>query len=271
MTALSPYQVATIRILSAGLLLLPFCVSAIKKIPGKKLPAVFLSGFIGSFIPAYLFCIAETEINSSLAGILNATTPFFTIIIGSLFFQLSTPKQKFLGVLIGFAGMVALPFAGGKDVSFSHVYHISLVVFATLLYGLNVNVVARYLHHIESIHIASFAFVSLIPICIIILYKTGYFNPVLFSKPFYLSTLAAFTLGAGGTAIATVLFYKMLKSAGAVMASMVTYGIPFFSVMWGLIGGEQINLLEILCLLVILSGVFLVNRRPKGLGGAVKP
>lgn len=271
MQALTPYQVATIRILSAGLLLMPFFISAIKKIPKQKLPAVFLSGVIGSFVPAYLFCIAETEINSSLAGILNATTPFFTIIIGAIFFQLKTPRAKFMGVFIGFIGMVALPFAGGKDVSFSHVYHISLVVVATLLYGLNVNLVARYLHHVESIHIASVAFVALIPVCVVILYNTGYFHPVSFSKSYFLSTLASFTLGAGGTAIATVLFYKMLKSAGAVMASMVTYGIPFFSVMWGVIDGEQIHALEIVCLLVILSGVFLVNRKINRPNAAIKP
>lgn len=262
MKALTPYHVASLRILSAGVLLVPFACKAFKIIPSNKRFTVFLSGVLGSFIPAYLFCIAETEINSSLAGILNATTPLFTIIIGAAFFQLKTTWQKTIGVLVGFAGMLLLPFAGGKEVTFDHLFHTALVLVATILYGINVNLVAKKLHHTDSIHIASFAFVALIPFTVAVLYKTGYFSLASFDSGFVISTLASFTLGACGTALATLLFYKMLKTAGAVMASMVTYGIPFFAIMWGLIGGETINLLEVGCLLIILVGVYLVNKKP---------
>ncbi len=262
MIALSPYHVASIRILSAGVLLLPFAFKAFKTIPANKRLLVFLSGLIGSFIPAYLFCIAETNINSSLAGILNATTPLFTIIVGAVFFQLKTARQRIFGVAVGFAGMLLLPFAGGKDVSIQHLLYTCLILVATILYGINVNMVARHLHYIESLQIASFAFGSLIPVTLAVLYKTGYFNLVSTNRDFILSTLASFTLGAIGTAVATILFYQMLKTAGAVMASLVTYGIPFFAIMWGLLAGETINILEVGCLLVILIGVYLVNRKP---------
>ena len=79
LTALSPYQVASIRMLSSGLILLPFAFNAFKKIPKEKLSLVVLSGILGSFIPAYLFCIAETKIDSSLAGILNSLTPHSSV------------------------------------------------------------------------------------------------------------------------------------------------------------------------------------------------
>src|SRR3954471_20917253 len=100
MKFLSPYQVATIRILSAGVILLPVAARHWKNIPSNKLGYVFLSGILGSFIPAYLFCIAETKIDSSLAGFLNSLTPVFTIFTGLLFFGQVFQLHKLIGVLI---------------------------------------------------------------------------------------------------------------------------------------------------------------------------
>jgi drug/metabolite transporter (DMT)-like permease len=68
-------------------------------------------------------------------------------------------------------------------------------------------------------------------------------------------------LGVGGTAIATVLFYRLIKLSGTVLASLVTYGIPFVAIFWGVLAGETISALEIGCLLIILSGVYLVNKK----------
>ena len=73
--------------LFAGLVLLPFAIKAFRKIPKDKMGIVIVSGLIGNFIPAYLFCIAETKIDSSLAGILNALTPIFTLLIAASVFK----------------------------------------------------------------------------------------------------------------------------------------------------------------------------------------
>ena len=99
---LSPYQVATLRMLSAGIILIPFALEGFRKIQKKEFLYVILSGLLGSFFPAYLFCIAETKIDSSIAGILNALTPLFTISVGVFFFQMNASKQKIIGVLVGF-------------------------------------------------------------------------------------------------------------------------------------------------------------------------
>src|ERR1041385_6353914 len=105
---LSAYQVATIRILSAGVVLLPVAIQQWKNIPGSKLGYVFLSGFLGSFFPAYLFCLAEIKIDSSLAGFLNSLTPIFTIFTGLLFFNQVFQLHKLIGVLIALGGMLVL-------------------------------------------------------------------------------------------------------------------------------------------------------------------
>jgi len=261
MNALSPYQVATIRILSAGIVLLPFAVKAYKNIEKKKRIFVLLSGLLGSLFPAYLYCIAETKIDSSLAAILNSFTPLFTIIVGLSFFKLQAGIQKIIGVAIGFAGLMLLPFTTQAGVNFGDMSYSLLVLLATICYAINVNMVSRYLQQTISLNLASLAFSFLLVPSVIILIATGYFKLPLTDIKYMQATFASATLGIIGTAIATILFYMLVKKEGALFASLVTYGIPVIAVMWGLVYGEHINLAEIGCLIVILAGVYIVNRK----------
>jgi drug/metabolite transporter (DMT)-like permease len=257
---LSPYQVATIRMLSAGIVLIPFAMEGFRTIKKNELAYVILSGLLGSFFPAYLFCIAETKIDSSIAGILNALTPLFTISVGVFFFQLKASKQKIIGVLVGFVGLCLL-FLAQKNINFENFSYAFLVLIATLFYGINVNMVSKHLHNTGSMNIAAVAFTFLIIPCLIILYLTGYFTLPLFSGAVLKSTGFSALLGLGGSAVATVLYYKLVKSAGGLFASTVTYGIPFVAVFWGVLGGESINLLQYVCMVIILIGVWLANKK----------
>lgn len=259
MKHLNPYEVASIRLLSAGLVLLPFAVKSIKKFPRKDFPLVVLSGLLGTFFPAYLFCIAETRLDSGLAGILNALTPLFTILIGAVFFNSVVPFKKWLGVIIGFLGLVLLMISGSRGVSFHNIDYALYIILATIFYGLNVNIVSRYLKHIPSVSIAAVAFSMLTIPAALVLFITGYFRyPV--SEGFTYSTAASSVLGIFGTAVASVLFYMLMKRAGYLFASMVTYGIPFVALFWGFLAHETIMPLQILCLVLILAGVWLANK-----------
>lgn len=260
MNVLSPYQVASIRIISAGLVLLPFSLKALRHIPKEKRGVVVLSGLLGSFFPAYLFCIAETKIDSALAGIMNALTPLFVIITGISFFQLKVKKLQLLGIIVGFIGL-SLLVAAGSNISLEYFSYSLLVLLATLLYGINVNMVGKHMQGIGSIEIASMAFVFLLIPCLIILYFTGYFALPLTEDAYVLSTGASAILGIFGTAVASVLFYMLVKRAGALFASMVTYGIPFVAIGWGIWGGEQVNLIQVTCCGIILIGVYLANKK----------
>ena len=262
MRELSAYQVASIRILSAGLVLTPFVKKAWLSIPRAQVGRVMLSGLIGSFFPAYLFCMAETKIDSALAGILNALTPLFTLLVGILFFQLKARVLQILGTLIGFVGLCLLMVLG-TGFQWGNIGYSMLVILATLLYGLNVNMVGRYMKGIGALDIASLAFVLLIIPSATILAYTGYFQMPLLERSVLQSTAAAGVLGIMGTAIASIIFYMLVKRAGPVFASMVTYGIPFVAVAWGLLRNEQINLQQFFCLLIILVGVYLVNKPQK--------
>lgn len=261
MNVLSPYEVASIRLLSAGLVLIPFFPSAIKRIPSNKRGLVILSGFLGSFFPAYLFCVAETKIDSALAGILNALTPLFVIMVGMSFFGLKVKSLQIIGILLGFIGLCLLVALGSKNISLQYLSYALLVLLATLFYGINVNMVGRYMQGIGSIDIAAMAFVFLIFPCAIFLFFSGYLSYPLTQKAYWQSTLASATLGVFGTAIASIIFYMLVKRAGALFSSMVTYGIPFVAIGWGLQAGEQVNVQQVGCLAVILVGVYLANKK----------
>jgi drug/metabolite transporter (DMT)-like permease len=257
--AFTPYQVASLRMLFAGIILLPFAYKALRRIPNNQMGLVIFSGILGNFIPAYLFCIAETQIDSSLAGILNSLTPMFTIIVGVVFFKVQTSMVKVIGMVIGFIGLSIL-LAAGKDVSFHNLSYASLVLLATLFYGINVNIVGRYMQQLGSLNVASIAFAFLIIPSAFVLYMTGFFTNEFSSVLVQQALLASGVLGVVGTSIATILFYYLVKQAGMLFGSLVTYGIPVVAVGWGIYFGDSLNLIQIACLGVILLGVYIVNR-----------
>ena len=257
---LVPYQVASLRMIFGALILLPVAVSQFRKIPRNKLGYVVLSGFLGSFFPSFLFCYAITHIDSSLAGLLNTLTPIITIATGVLIFHSTIPRNKVIGIVVGFTGMLFLFFSKGtadlKNIGFSF-----FVLAAVISYSLNINMVNRHLREIGSTSIAAVSFVPLIFPALAILLVTGYFQLPLRQTNILLATGAAGLLGIMSTAIASILFYALLKRAGAIFSSTVTYGIPFVALFWGMLDGEQINAWQLLGLFIILGGVYLTNRR----------
>lgn len=261
MRVLSPYQFASLRIIFAGLILLPSAIKYIVQIPIKDLWIVFISGTLGNLVPSFLFCLAEEGIDSGLAGTLNALTPIFVIITGALFFHTQTSRQKITGVLVAFSGSILL-LLSRPTVSFGkEIFYTSYVFLATFLYGFNVNMVAKKLHHLSSLSIAAVALsLNAIP-ALIILFFTGFFSLPLTDTPHLWATGAAALLGIVGTAIATVIFYMLVKRAGSIFATMVTYGIPVVAILWGVVFKEQIGIKQFLCLLIILAGVYITNKK----------
>lgn len=260
---LSAYQAASLRIISSGIVLLPMAYKAFREIPGDKLFIVFMSGLMGSLLPAYLFCIAEQGIDSALAGTLNSLTPIFVIIVGAVFFRNKASTAKVIGIIIAFAGSVLLFFNQSHFSEKSNLAYVLYIVIATIMYGINVNMVQRHLNNVPSVKaVAAALTLNSIP-ALIVLYFTGYFQMDLTDKGILVSTGYSFILGVFGTAIASILFYILIKRAGAIFSSMVTYGIPIVANFWGVIYGEQIGWIQVLCLLIILAGVYVANRKNK--------
>ncbi|MGZ5245016.1 MAG: DMT family transporter, partial [Bacteroidia bacterium] len=206
--AYSPYQVASLRISLAALSLLPVALYNIRKVPMQKLKYIFLFGLCNAGLPAFLFSIAQTHVNSSTAGILNALTPIFTMIIGALMFSVPLTGKKFAGVMIGFFGACMLVFfkngfdnpTGITDVNFGYTM---LIVLATALYGFSGNIMKNHLNDVPGAVISSFSYlIFAIPLSI---YLFGFSDFIyrLTETPNGLSAFGYITiLGVLGSAIA---------------------------------------------------------------------
>lgn len=260
----SAAQIAAVRIFSAGFVFVPFAFFHIRKIPRDKLGIVILSAVFGNLLPAFLFAIAMVKIDGSLGGILNSLTPICVVLIGIVFFKDKIQARKIAGVLTGFLGLVLLTIlpalTGEKEINYDNLGYTLLILAATLLYGINVNMVGHHLKGVNPVHIATVSLSFMTLPTAIVLWQQQIFS-LDFSEPMVKHALvASISLGVVCSAIATVLFYILVQRAGGLFASLVTYGIPFVALGWGFIDGEKITWLEIICLGIILLGVYLANR-----------
>ena len=255
-------QVATLRILLASLALLPFGYRAIKRIQIKKDMLYFLIVSIcGNMLPAFLFTFAETGISSGFAGMLNSTTPIFTIFIGFGFFKTKMTWTQILGSIIGSVGVVLLLFFG-KAVSLQGDWkHIIAVVLATLCYATSLSTIRYKLSHYKSIDIAAIAFILLIIPSIIIFLLERTWIVFEINNIVWDSFIAICILGLVGTAFALFLFNNIIKNTSALFASSVTYFIPIVAVIIGFFFGEQLSSYQIFSMLVVLLGVFIANSK----------
>lgn len=260
---LSAYQVAGVRIFCAGVVLLPVAIKQFKKLPAKQMWIAVLSGLLGSFLPSLFFCISGTRVDSGLVAIISSFGPLFTILIGIVFFQLKTDVAKIVGCIIGFMGLLLLPFAQGQSVSYNHLFFALLALIATFFYATTINIVARYLQEVSAVTVAAISYSFFIIPCIVLLYYSGFFKQLQWNNQFLLSVGASTTLGIINT-IATILFYILLKRTGTLFSALVTYGTPFVALMWALLAKENITLWEIVCLVIILLGVYWANRDSTG-------
>ncbi len=260
-------QIASVRIFSAGLVFLPFALAVYKKIPPGKIPLVILSAVLGNLLPAIFFAIALTLIDGSLGGILNSLTPLCVLLIGTLFFHTPVRKQKLIGVITGFAGFLILTLypliSGEKEFRSSNLEYSLLIVLSTLLYGINVNMVARLLRDINSFYMAVVSLSFMLIPAGLLMWTQGIFW-LNFSEPSVQSALhSTIILGVAGSALASVLFYMLVKRAGGLFAALVTYGIPFVAIFWGIIDGERITVVKLAGLAIILAGVYLANKQDR--------
>ena len=257
---LTGLEIGSVRIFAAGLVFLPVAAFHIQKIPKNKIVLVIISGLLGSFFPAYLFAVAiENNIDSALAGILNSLTPLLVIVIGILFFRSSVVRNRITGVLIGFTGLVILSLSEG-GISFKNYVFAALIFLATLMYAFNINIVSRYLKDVAPLHIATVSLAFMTLFSGIMLWKQGIMNKLLHNENAFVPFGIAALLGIIATALATVLFYILIKRAGGLFASLVTYVIPLVAIFWGVLAGEQVTIVQVTCLIMILGGVYLANR-----------
>jgi drug/metabolite transporter (DMT)-like permease len=256
---LSHVQVAGLRMSIAALVMLPFAIRSIKLLITKSAPYLLIVGLCGNFIPSYLFTYAGTGLSSGFCGILNSFTPIFTVIIALIAFKTKVHWLQVIGILIGTVGIISLITSGGQVTLVNSPSHIGAILIATLLYGISVNTIRHKLSHISPLEVTSLGLFCILPFALSSFLFEGTPQDIL-NKSFGWSALGyVVLLGVIGTAISNIYFNRLIKLTSAIFASSVTYLIPIFAVLFGFILKESITYLQFISMLILLSGVFLVN------------
>ena len=259
---LTPYQLGALRTIITGIFLFSVGLKSLKSIKKKEWKWVVISGFLGSFIPAFLFAIAETEIDSAITSILNSLVPLNAILLGFAIFKIGFTKRQFLGVIIGFIGTSILIFKGADLNPDQNYLYAGFVIISTVMYALNVNIIKKYLQNVKPLSIATGNYVAIMIPAIVILLFTDFFSENTYSNPhFEMAMLYVVILSLFGTALAKVIFNTLVQISTPVFASSVTYLMPIVALIWGLLDGETFGPLQIVASAIILLGVYLANKK----------
>ncbi len=252
---LNPSDIAIYRIL-IGALFINIFVRAKENIVKTDNIKIFIISFFWMALPFYMFGIAEQTITSSLAGLINGSTPIFVAFIAVVFYKLKVTKIQLLYIFTGFIGVGLISLSGGiNEVSFEIGFLYALI--ASISYGIAVNMVEPLIQKYDSLIVIKMVIRYAFLISLIMLGPTASFK----LPTVEVSLIPMLILGIGGTGIAFLTYYKLLESVGRISSSFVVYMIPIFSIFFGYqFLNEITNSIQFIGIGVILSSAFLYSR-----------
>lgn len=254
----TPMQLTFLRLLFAAAVLLLVCGVRGLRMPREPIVWVHfaVAATVGNVAPFYLFGVGELSIDSGLAGVLNATTPLWTVAVALLARTEPTMRaSRLAGLLLGFAGAVLIfaPWRSGGGVGGA-----AACLTASALYGVLFVYAGRFLasRELSPIVLATGQLTAATVLSALAL-PVGWQFPELRAD-----ALGAVTvLGVLGTGIAYILNYRLILDDGPTVASTVTYLIPVVAVLLGVtVLGESLSLRVLAGMVVVLAGVGLVRR-----------
>lgn len=261
LVGLSPLQAGAFRILIAAVILISIGYRKIKMISKIQWKYIAIVAFTATFFPVFLFSYAISEIDSSVSAILNSLTPLITMFIGVLFFSYQFSRKQVIGILVGLVGTIMLIVEGAELNPNQNYYYAILIFIASTGYAFSLNVLKKRLGDLDALSITVGCFVLLfIPATMVLLFS-GFFEDDIYTKQVALSIGYVSLLAIFGTAIAKVMFNKLVQISTPIFSSSVTYLITVVAVSWGFVDGEKLSLYQVFSILIIFLGVYMVNKK----------
>ena len=260
LTAFSAAEVGALRIASASVFLLPVALPVLRRLSRRHLKLLAFIGLFGSLGPAFLFAFAQTQLSSSVTGILNAVTPLNVLLLGAAFFGRSITRPELVGLGAGLVGTVILMLAGSSSSLGGINYYALLIIAATICYGFNTNIIKNYLGDLKPTVITAVSLLLAGPPAVVYLFGASDFTQKVGSGTVGWPLAAIVLLGVLGTALALIMFNKLVQIRTAVFASSVTYLVPMVAIAWGVLDGESLSVWHLVGMGAILGGVYVANR-----------
>ena len=252
---LNPSDIALYRIL-IGALFVNIFVRTKEKIDKADHIKFVIVSFFWMALPFYMFGIAEQTITSSLAGLINGSTPIFVAFIAVVFYRLRITNLQIIYIFSGFVGVGLITLSGGiNELSFNIGSIFALI--ASISYGIAVNIVEPLIKKYESYIVLKIVmrYASLLSL-ILYGFTASFKIPTL-----EVSLIPMLILGIGGTGIAFLTYYKLLDNVGRISSSFIVYMIPIFSIFFGYQFLNEITYaIQFVGIGVILTSAFLYSR-----------
>ena len=262
----SPMELGATRVSVAALLLLPFALRHVGTVERGRFKWLALSGVVGTLIPAFLFAYAETKLASGLAGVLNALTVMFTLLAGALMFGQRLTGLRVLGITLGLVGTVVMLLLGGSGgtdtpTGEGNAWYGVYILIATMGYGLSVNVIKHRLGGMTPMAVTAVLLLLIGgPALAYLLVGTDFLHKLATVPGAWVAFGYIALLATMSTAVAMVLFNRLIQQSTALFASSSTYLIPIVALAWGALDGEAFNLWHFLGMVIILAGVLIIHR-----------
>ncbi|HZE92340.1 MAG TPA: DMT family transporter [Rhizobacter sp.] len=233
-----PVALAAVRVVGASLCLLPLLwLKGQWPDLRRHWRAIFLVGITNSALPFLCFSYAALTVPAGLSAIFNATTPLFGAVIARLWLKDRLTPSRIVGLMIGFAGVLwlvwhnvnsVMVFAAGGQSSSHAGWATSACLAATVLYGFSASFTKRFLTGVAPLAVAAGSQVSA---SLLLAIPAVLWWPA--TMPAGRTWLAALTLAVACTALAYVMFFRLIAHIGPAHAISVTFLIPMFAVLWG--------------------------------------
>lgn len=241
--------------------------------PRRLLAPLLVVAVFNNAIPFCFFAWGERTVPSSIAAILNATTPIWTLLLGLATGGTRATRLTAAGVVLGFLGVLGVVYGHAAQVpagasSGGYLPGVILIAAASFSYAAGAVSAKRWLQGIEPVVIATFqltlAGLTLLPIAV--------FGP----HPIALhwkSVAAVTVLGVLGSGLAYLLFFRLLAAISPTRAVAVTYLLPIWGLFWGFVAGEAIRWTALAGVVVVLAGLILLNLKtaPKEAAVVARP
>ena len=259
----SPSYIAFFRVSIAALILFIYSkfIGSTYEFVKNNFKLLFILGLTGTTIPFYLISYAQVTINSGETGILVGFMPIFTIIGSHYYFKYEKLNlRKIFGFILGFIGLFVLLINNENSINLhSNIFAKLLVILAAFFYALNALLVKK-LSAIKVIPLSS---------CVMIISAIQLFFILIFSHDEYLdfknfhtdSVLSLLFMAIFSTAMATVIYYKIIQDYGPSFLSLVNYPIPIFAFFAGVfILDESFNIYSILSLCLVVMAIYISQK-----------
>jgi drug/metabolite transporter (DMT)-like permease len=266
-TEFGAFPTAGLRVMIAALCLMPLVYlrghgAVMRQHWGK----ILFLGTINAGFPFAFYAYALLSIPTGLTALINATVPLFGALIAWLWLKDRPHGLKILGLLLGFLGVALLAIGKGSLQTNAQGYSSALGIMASLgsclLYGISASFTRRYLTGVNALTVAAG---SLLGAALVLAVPTLWLWPS--TSPSWAAWMAALTAGVLCTGLAYVLFFRLIEKLGAATALTVTFLIPVFAVIYGMLFlGEMPSAWMLLCAPIIMLGTALsldvFKRRP---------